>query len=295
MKIRTFGYFFRQAFISMVRNAWMSFASISSVAASLIILGGFLLLAINVDYIASDVESQVEVTAYLNDDLSTEDTSTVGREITQLSGVTEVIFISKEDALNNFKEQLGEHGSLLEGLDEGVMPASYRIKAENPNIVDDIAQQVGLIKGVEDVEYGKEVVAKLLKLTHWMRIIGLGAMGMFGIISVFIISNTIRLTVFARRKEISIMKYIGATDWFIRWPFLIEGMVLGFVGAVLAVGSLNGAYYYIFREVQLNLPIIKLLPQNSLLIIRGSAGFLGIGMLLGAIGSSVSIRRFLRV
>lgn len=296
MRLRNFKYFFVQSFVSMVRNAWMSFASIGTVAASLIILGAFLLLALNVDYIASDVESQVEVTAYLNDDLSPEEITAVGLNIMQLDGVSEAIFISKADALKAFREQLGDRGELLKGLEnDNPLPASYRIKAEDPLIVGTIASKAWQIKGIEDVKYGKEVVEKLFTLTYWVRLIGLLAMGIFGLISVFIISNTIKLTVFARRKEITIMKYIGSTDWFIRWPFFIEGMVLGLIGAALAVAVLNGIYYYILLEVQLNLPIIKLLPQNSLLITRGSLGFLVLGMMLGAVGSSISIRRFLRV
>jgi cell division transport system permease protein len=144
------------------------------------------------------------------------------------------------------------------------------------------------------VKYGKEIVDKLFKITGIIRFVGIGVMAVLSIISIFIISNTIKLTVYARRREIEIMKYIGATDWFIRWPFLIEGMVLGFLGSLIAVGVLNVAYYYLFNFVVLNIPIITLLPFDVFLYDL-SIWFLGIGTFIGAVGSGISIRRFLRV
>jgi cell division transport system permease protein len=137
-------------------------------------------------------------------------------------------------------------------------------------------------------------VDKLFKITGIIRFVGIGVMAVLSIISIFIISNTIKLTVYARRREIEIMKYIGATDWFIRWPFLIEGMVLGFLGSLIAVGVLNVAYYYLFNFVVLNIPIITLLPFDVFLYDL-SIWFLGIGTFIGAVGSGISIRRFLRV
>lgn len=295
MRVRTFGYFFRQAFVSILRNSLMSFASVSSVAAVLIILGMVLLLGLNVDYIASDVESQVEITAYLADGLDVEQVSEIGQKLIQVNGVKEVRFVSKDEALKEFKKQLGDQGDLLEGIKEdNPLPDFYRIKTINPSAISEVAAEVNKIEGVVDVVYGKEVVDKLFKLTGWTRLVGFAAITVFAFVSIFIISNTIRLTVFARRKEIGIMKYIGATDWFIRWPFLIEGMLLGLIGALISVSVINISYYYLTKTVAQNLPVIKLIPFDSLLY-KITAGFIAIGALLGALGSGISIRRFVKV
>ncbi|MDI3535406.1 MAG: cell division transport system permease protein [Thermosediminibacterales bacterium] len=295
MRVRTFGYFFRQAVVSILRNSLMSFASVSSVAAVLIILGMVLLLGLNVDYIASDIESQVEITAYLADGLDVKQVSEIGQKLIQVKGIKEVKFVSKDEALKEFKKQLGDQGDLLEGIKEdNPLPDFYRIKTINPSDISEVAAELDNIEGIVDIVYGKEVVDKLFKLTGWTRLIGLATITIFAFVSIFIISNTIRLTVFARRKEIGIMKYIGATEWFIRWPFLIEGMLLGLIGALISVSVINISYYYLTKTVAQSLPVIKLIPFDSLLY-KITVGFMAIGALLGALGSGISIRRFVKV
>jgi len=268
----------------------MSLASIGAVASALIILGSFLLLSVNFDYILKDVESQVEITAYLEDSVDQAGVAELNKDITVINGVKEIKFISKEEAIEEFKEQVGRE--LLEGI-ENPLPNSFRIKVEDPHEVATIAEKIERFAGIEEVKYGKGIVEKLFNIIYWVRIIGLIIMAVFAAVSIFIISNTIRLTVFARRREINIMKYIGATDWFVRWPFLIEGMVLGLIGSSLAIGVLAIAYDYLYITVKLNIPMIALLPIEQ--FYNYALGFLGIGMLIGAFGSSFSIKRFLNV
>lgn len=295
MKFRTFGHFIKEGMASLGRNSLMSLASIGSVASALIILGIFLIITLNFNFIVDTVESQVEITAYLDDSLMDEEISRIGRELIQVHGVREVTFVSREQALKEFREQLGDKEGLLAAMEkDNPLPNSYRIKTQNPEVVKDVANMIGRIEGIDEVKYGKEIVDKLFKITGIIRFVGIGVMAVLSIISIFIISNTIKLTVYARRREIEIMKYIGATDWFIRWPFLIEGMVLGFLGSLIAVGVLNVAYYYLFNFVVLNIPIITLLPFDVFLYDL-SIWFLGIGTFIGAVGSGISIRRFLRV
>lgn len=290
MRIRTFRYFFRETFISLIRNRWMSLASIGAVASALIILGSFLLLSVNFDHILKDVESQVEITAYLKDTVDEIGIMRLNGEISSIAGVKEVKFISKKVAMEEFKKQVGK--DLLEGMDN-VLPNSFRIKVNKPQDVARVASEIQRIQGVEEVKYGKGVVEKLFKIIYWVRLLGLVIMVVFAAVSVFIISNTIRLTVFARRREINIMKYIGATDWFVRWPFLMEGMVLGFIGSAIAVAILAGGYNYLYNVVKLNIPMISLIPMEE--FYNYALGFLAIGMFIGAFGSSFSIKRFLRV
>lgn len=290
MRLRTFNYFFREAFISLIRNRWMSLASIGAVASALIILGSFLLISVNFDHILKNVESQVEITAYLEDTVDSSGITRLNAEISSVSGVKEIKFVSREAALEEFKQQVGK--DLLEGIDNP-LPNSFRIKVDNPQDVARVAGEIQHLQGVEEVKYGKGVVEKLFNIIYWVRLLGLVIMAIFAAVSIFIISNTIRLTVFARRREINIMKYIGATDWFVRWPFLIEGMVLGFIGAAIAIGILAGGYNYLYNIVRLNIPMISLIPMEE--FYNYALGFLAIGMFIGAFGSSFSIRRFLHV
>ncbi|TYP57796.1 permease-like cell division protein FtsX [Thermosediminibacter litoriperuensis] len=290
MKFRTIRYFFKEAFANLLRNGWMSLASVGAVASALIIFGSFLMISINFDHVAKDVESQVEITAYLKDSVNQLEINQIEYQIKSITGVKEVTFISKEQALEEFKKQVGEE--LLEGI-ENPLPHSFRIKVESPQEVADVAYRIQGIAGVEEVKYGKGVVEKLFNITYWMRLLGLAIMAIFAVISVFIISNTIRITVFARRREINIMKYIGATDWFVRWPFLIEGMLLGFAGSLIAMTFLIIGYNYLYDTVKLNIPMISLLPIEE--FYDYSLGLLAMGTFLGAFGSGFSIKRFLRV
>ncbi|MFO7152646.1 MAG: permease-like cell division protein FtsX [Bacillota bacterium] len=290
MKFRTVRYFFKEAFANLFRNGWMSLASIGAVASALIIFGSFLMISINFDYIAKTVESQVEITAYVKDSVDQLKMNQIELSIKGLDEVKEVVFVSKEQALEEFKKQVGEE--LLEGI-ENPLPNSFRIKVQTPQEVAGVAEKIQKIDGIEEVKYGKGVVEKLFKITYWMRMLGLGVMAIFAVISVFIISNTIRITVFSRRREISIMKYIGATDWFVRWPFLLEGMMLGFSGSLIAIALLALGYSYIYDLVRINIPMISLLPLRE--FYDYSLGLLMVGTFLGAFGSGFSMRRFLKV
>jgi len=290
VKFRTVRYFFKEAFANLFRNGWMSLASIGAVASALIIFGSFLMISINFDYIAKTVESQVEITAYVKDSVDQLKMNQIELSIKGLDEVKEVVFVSKEQALEEFKKQVGEE--LLEGI-ENPLPNSFRIKVQTPQEVAGVAEKIQKIDGIEEVKYGKGVVEKLFKITYWMRMLGLGVMAIFAVISVFIISNTIRITVFSRRREISIMKYIGATDWFVRWPFLLEGMMLGFSGSLIAIALLALGYSYIYDLVRINIPMISLLPLRE--FYDYSLGLLMVGTFLGAFGSGFSMRRFLKV
>lgn len=290
MKLRNINYFFKEAFISLVRNRWMSLASIGAVAAALIITGSFLLMSVNFNYVLQDVESQVEITAYLKNSVKEEAIYPMKSQILSFDGVKEVKFVSRQEALEDFKKQVGE--DLLEGI-KNPLPDQFRIKVKDPQDIARIAKEIEKFEEVDEVKYGKGVVEKLFKIINWLRYVGVIIMVVFAAISVFIISNTIRLTVFARRKEINIMKYIGATDWFVRWPFLIEGMTLGLIGSAIAVLLLAVGYKYIYNTVKLNVPMISLIPINE--FTNYAYMFLAIGMFIGAFGSSFSMKRFLHV
>ncbi|ADL68182.1 protein of unknown function DUF214 [Thermoanaerobacterium thermosaccharolyticum DSM 571] len=295
MKLNTAFYYIREGLTNVKRNRAMTVASITSVTAALLILGLFLIIILNVDSMANQVESQLELKAFINDSYDMSKVTKVGDEIKEINGVKSITFESKKDALNNFKKQLGEKSYLVNGLEnDNPMPQSFIVKVTDANMMKQVSEDIKKIDGVTQVSYGQDVVDKLLGIIKIIRIVGLCVILILFIISVVIISNTIKLGVFARRREINIMKYIGATDWFIRWPFLVEGIVLGLVGSILAIVILGLIYGYAADLVNNKLVIFTLLPVGNVLR-QSLMYFLAIGSLIGALGSGISIKRFLNV
>ncbi|MDD3157162.1 permease-like cell division protein FtsX [Anaeromusa sp.] len=295
MKISTFEYFVREAFISMRRNGLMSVASVSTMALSLFILGMFLILVLNLTHLASALESQVQISVYLQDGLSEYEHREIGTRITKMQGVNQVLFVTKAEAMKRFQERLGEQKNLLNALGEtNPLPNAFEVKVDKPEQVKAVAKAIGEIKGVENAKYGQEVIEQLFALTKLIRTFGLILIILLALAAIFIIANTIRLTVFARRKEIGIMKYVGATDSFIRWPFLIEGVMLGIGGALLSVLILSQTYGLLVERIYESLAFLPLLPQYPF-ILQISLLLLAVGMVVGALGSAVSLRRFMKV
>ena len=295
MKIRTFEYFVREAVSSLRRNSLMGIASVSTVAVSLLILGMFLVMVLNLNHIASTLETQVQITVYMEDGLSDRDMREIGTRITKLPGVTEVMFIDKDEAMVKFKERLGEQQGLLTALgDTNPLPNSFEVKVDKPEYVKPASQAIGQLKGVENAKYGQEIIEQLFALTKMIRIFGLILIVFLALAALFIISNTIRITVFARRREIGIMKFVGATDWFIRLPFMIEGMILGFSGALCAVLILSQTYSTLTEKVYESLAFLPLIPKSPFLT-HISIVLLVVGTAIGALGSSISLKRFMKV
>ncbi len=295
MKVRTLEYFIREAFSSLKHNGLMSIASVSTVALSLLILGMFLIMVLNLNHMASTLESQVQISVYLQDNLKDQEIREIGTRITKLPGVVQVTFVDKNQALTRFKQRLGEQQGLLAALgDTNPLPNAFEVKVDKPERVKPVAQAVGQLKGVENARFGQEIIEQLFTLTKMIRLIGLALIVFLALAALFIISNTIRITVFARRKEIGIMKYVGATDAFIRWPFLIEGMILGSVGALIAVFLLIEAYTVLTTQVYQKLLFLPLIPKYPFLTYV-SILLVVAGTVIGALGSTISLRRFMKV
>lgn len=295
MKIRTWEYFIREVFISLRRNSWMSFASVSTVALSLLILGMFLIIVLNLNNMASSLESQVQVNVYLEDALEEARIEEIGAEIMGMQGIESVNYVTKKAALERFKERLGDQRTLLEALgDTNPLPNAYEVSLKQPELVKTAAEAINKIEGVESAKFGQDVIEQLFQLTRTIRIFGSVIILFLAMATVFIISNTIRLTVFARRREIGIMKYVGATDWFIRWPFLMEGMVLGFFGAITATVILRSSYGAITRQIYDTLTFLPIIPEYPFLN-NISLLLLVVGTAIGALGSTISLKRFMKV
>lgn len=295
MKIRTGEYFIREVLISLRRNNWMSVASIGTVAVSLFVLGVFLILVLNLNRLASSLESQVQISVYLQDEIKESLRLKVEEDIREMQGVETVKYVSREEAMERLKERLGDQKYLLDALGErNPLPESMEVTVKLPEMVETAAGAIAQMEGVEEAKYGQDVVEHLFDITRLTRIFGLVLMVLLAGATVFIISNTIRLTVFARRKEIAIMKYVGATDWFIRWPFLLEGMVLGFIGGIFAALALRSFYAAMAAKIYSTLAFFPLMPQYPFMNYVGVA-IIASGMVIGTIGSTISLKRFLNV
>ncbi len=295
MRLRTSEYFIREVLISLRRNHWMSFASIGTVAVSLFVLGVFLILVLNMNRLASTLESQVQISVYFQEDARESLRKQVLSDIQEMQGIESVRYVTKDEAMARLRERLGDQKYLLDALGEkNPLPESVEVTVRLPEMVQTAAEAIEQMDGVEEAKYGQDVVEHLFDITRLMRIFGLALMVLLAGATLFIISNTIRLTVFARRKEIAIMKYVGATDWFIRWPFLLEGMVLGFIGGIIAALALRSFYAAMAAKIYSTLAFFPLMPQYPFMNYV-SVAIIVSGMVIGTIGSTISLKRFLKV
>lgn len=295
MKFSTSEYFIKEVYTSFKRNTWMTLASILTVVISLFILGFFSIVVLNLNKLADTLESQVQVSVYLKDDINEEDLADTKKILESVEGVQKVNYITRDEAMRNFKDRLGDQQFLLDALDNtNPLPNSFTVVVSAPERVKSVADAAQTLFTVESVSYSQDIINHIFNLTHLIRIIGVALIILLLGAAIFIISNTIRLTVFARRKEIAIMKYVGATDWFIRWPFLLEGIVLGFIGGGIAAALLIVIYAQISQEIYNAMAFFPLIPQypfiNYVVLV-----VLISGIIIGAAGSIISLKRFLRV
>ena len=295
MKIRTSEYFVREVIISMIRNRWMTCASIGTVTVSLFVLGVFMMLVVNLTKMASELESQVQIAVYLNDALTEEGRAEVEQMMRDMKSISKIEYIPREQAIKRLEERLGDHKYILEALgDSNPLPNSYEVTVKKPEAVQSTAIAIADLYGVDEAKYGQDVASHLFDMTRLVRVFGFILMFLLAGATIFIISNTIRLTVFARRKEIAIMKYVGATDWFIRIPFILEGIALGFIGGGLAAIALRSFYSVMAAKIYSTLTFFPLVPQYPFVNYL-TAVIIVSGMIVGIIGSTISLKRFLEV
>ena len=295
MRFSTKQYFIKETYKSIRRNGFMSFASISTVAVSLLVLGMFLMIFLNTNNLAQYLENQVQISVYMQDSATDKELASVKDKLTKMPGVVKVTQVNKQQALERFKKRLGDQEQLLNSLGkENPFPNSFEVQVDNPDRIKVLTPQIGQLPKVETAKFGQEVVEHLFQLTKILRLGGIVLVVFLAMATLFIISHTIRLTVFARRKEVIIMKYVGATDWFIRWPFLLEGMTLGFFGAVVAFVLINSIYASLLDRIHATLAFLPLLPTSPLLLYV-DLFLLAAGTGIGALGSYISLRKFLRV
>jgi cell division transport system permease protein len=295
MFISGFGYIIGETFKGLYRNRWMCLTSTGVMAVTLLMLGLFMLINLNVAHITDLVKEQVEIVVYIDDQADRDTVNALKEELQNNSGVLEARYVSSEEHMNRLRQQLGR---ALEGYDtdlDNPLLASYEVKVVVPESVVELAGEFERYPGVAEVFYGQGYVEKLFSVTRVLQLIGLALMVGLSVTAVFLVAHTIRLTVMMRKKEIAIMKYVGATNWFIRWPFLLEGFLMGLLGSIIPLVALYYINRYAIDWVSANnLVFLTLLPVESVML-ELAKYLLPLGTGLGIIGSSFSLGRFLKV
>jgi len=296
MTLANIRFYCGEAARSLFRNRLLSLATVTTVAACILILGIAVLVVVNAQAVMSSLESNVEIVAFLEKDLPEQQQAAIGKEIGYIAGTKEVTFVSREKALRDLEKRFGQGKyNLRETLGgKNPLPDSYRIKATDPHQVPSLARKVARIPGVYKVRYGQGVVEKLFAATRWVRNLSVVVIVLLACAAVFLIATTIRLTIFSRRKEIYLMKLVGATNWFIRWPLFIEGLLLGLTGSLLAVLALAAGYYYLVNSLTVAIAFIPLVTDTAVMT-RLAGGLLAVGGVLGITGTFISANRYLDV
>ena len=280
-----------------VRNVWnnrmMSLASIGVLVSCLIITGAAALLSMNVTSVVESVGRENQVTVFLNDDVKElQAIMEIGPEIRKLDNISDCEFYSKDEAMNELRDELGTLFTELQG-DNNPLPHAFHVTMVDLSQYDDTVENIVSVDGVYKVSDRSDVASKLTNLNQLVTQIGLWLVIILGIISLFIISNSVRMTMYSRRFEISIMKSVGATDWFVRIPFIIEGIVLGVISGIISSLIIAFLYEGLIAAVQYIIPFSEI--KYSEVAVRMSLAFVFMGMFVGSLGAAISITRYLKM
>ncbi|ETP69517.1 cell division protein FtsX [Planococcus glaciei] len=294
MKPRTLARHFRESLKSLGRNGWMTFASVSAVTVTLLLVGVFVMIMMNLNKVAEDLENDVEIKVFVSLEADETGTKHIERIITDMPGVESVDFSTKEEELTDLVLDFGDELSLFE--QSNPLFDVFYVKASDPQQTENVAAEIAKIGNIQDVEYGEGKIQKLFEFLNTGRNVGLVLILALLFTAMFLISNTIRITIVARRREIEIMKLVGATNWFVRIPFILEGMWLGLLGSIIPIGLVAALYYNIteFTQPKLSGELVQILDFTPL-VYQVSALILVMGVFIGIWGSFMSIRKFLRV
>ncbi|WP_216830342.1 permease-like cell division protein FtsX [Alkalihalobacterium elongatum] len=296
MKFRTLNRHGKEGFKNLGRNGWMTFASISAVAIMLFLVGIFLLLILNMNHIADSVEDDVEIRVYIELTADEEQQNELRENIESIQHVESIEYVDRDEGLDQFIESMDEMSPVFEGLrSENPFNDKFVVRADTPQLTETVAGQIEELAHVETVNYGKDVVERLFVVTDFMRTFGLILVAGMMFTAMFLISNTIKMTIVARKPEIQIMRLVGATNGFIRWPFFVEGLLIGIIGALIPIIFLVTGYSYFFDIMRSRLEVMffELVPVFPAVYQVGGLLLL-IGAFIGVWGSMMSVRKFLK-
>lgn len=287
-------YFFKEGLRSIWVNRMMSFASIVVLCVCLIMLGTSLLASLNINNFLFQLESKNQIMVYLQHNIKQADIDSAGDTIKAMPNVSSVQFLTKDEIYSEAKQTLGNQNILLTGIDSSAFDCAYQVKLKDLSQFSASVTALSKVNGVKYVRQDEGLAGMLTNIKRVVDLTGFWLVIVLAVISLFIISNTIKLALFSRKREINIMKFVGATDWFIRWPFIIEGLIIGLIAAL--IGLL--AQYYVYTKLVAG--VIKMLNVTQPLSYSSAAyiivpGFIVGGVLVGALGSAVSVRKYLKV
>ncbi|GEN47180.1 permease-like cell division protein FtsX [Alkalibacillus haloalkaliphilus] len=297
MKINTFKRHFREGTKNLVRNSWMTVAAVGAVTTTLVLVAAFLMLMLNLNQIADNIESDADIRVFIDLSAEEDDIDELGQNIGELNRVEEFYFSSKDEELEALVEDLGEDGEAWELFEQdNPLNDVYVVETYEAEDLAGVASTIEGFSNVDDVDYGSETVDRLLQFNQYARYIGITFIAALLLTAIFLISNTIKMTITARRDEIGIMRLVGAKNSFIRWPFFVEGMLTGVIGSVIPIALVLGGYHFLYINLndRLNFQFIELLPWNPFAW-QLSLMLLAIGAFIGIWGSVMSVRKFLKV
>lgn len=293
------GFFLSRAITNIRQNVFVNVVTIGTITLALLIVSLFLLVFVNLESAAENWSERVQVTVYFDKELTTQDQSAFREKITALSGVSRVGYVTRDEALKRFKSRLRGQETLLEGVRSEVLPTSFEIALKRSHrdttSVENFVTALKRIPGITEVQYGEEWVRRFNSFLNFMRLLGALLGGFLVIAVIFIVSNTIKLTIYSRRDELEVMALVGATRFFIKAPFLLEGLIQGVVGSVLSVALLFGLYESFLHNAGSFLTFNPATSRLSFLPSEYIGGLLLAGALLGFIGSLTSLKRFINV
>ena len=299
MKFNIVSYLIVEGFGNVFKNKKSTFSAILVMCISMLVFGLFFIIGENVNHIMNTVESSQEIQVFIKNDATDEEITKVGEQLQQIEGVNKITFVSKDEALDIMQEKVGEKSYLLAGYEKNnFLPASYKVTLTDLKLASKVESQINQLDNIKRITSSNETITKLIGIANGVRIVT--AAILIGLIvgSIFIIANTIKLTVYARRREISIMKYVGATNSFIRWPFIVEGMIIGIISAGISVLLVGGIYKVVAAKLMesslitsLGITLVGFSDMFTLIILV----YLALGIGIGVIGSALSMRKYLEV
>jgi len=294
MRLSSLGYLIREGFRSITKHGFMSFASITIIMACLIIMGTMSLLSVNIDVLIKDLENQNEIVCFVSDNLNEEDAKKIQSSIESLDNIASVEFVSRTDAMDSFMSKYDE--SLMEGIDESVFRHRYVVHLGDIALMSESKQALESVPGIAKVNAHLEYAKTFVTIRNIVSVVSLVLIVILVFVSIFIMSNTIKLATFSRREEIAIMKMVGANNSFIKLPFIVEGLVLGIIGGGLAFFAEWGIYELITKKIVSSITgsFISVVPFRSLALVILIA-FVGTGILVGVVGGTNAIRNYLKV
>ncbi len=297
MKLRTIGRHVRESFKSIWRNGWMTFASVGAVTVTLLLVGVFYVILMNLNEVANSIEEDVTIKVLIDTTATPDQQKALETELKSMPEIKSVVFSSKDNELNQLVDSFGQQGEILKLYEqENPLNDAFLVKAAEPETTKQVAKKIEKLESVHLVNYGQNDVDKLFKIISISRNVGLVIIIGLLLTAVFLISNTIKITIVARRREIEIMRLVGATNGFIRWPFFLEGLWLGIFGSIIPITIIailyKNIYGYLAPKLEGNfIQILEFTPfvyQVSLLLLL-------MGCIIGVWGSMMSVRKFLKV